>query len=83
MGLPHTHHGKLECYVPRVVLRRLAAAPGEPVLTLDGTAVFGDISGFMRPSERLARTGDEGTEERPIRLAPERARTACPGNAST
>ena len=62
MGLPHTHQGKLECYVPRVVLRRLVAAPREPVLTLDGTAVFGDISGFTRLSERLARKGDEGAE---------------------
>lgn len=54
--------GTLDCYVPRVVLRRLVDAPDEPVQTLEGTVVFADISGFTRLSERLARTGTEGAE---------------------
>jgi class 3 adenylate cyclase/tetratricopeptide (TPR) repeat protein len=54
--------GTLDCYVPRVVLRRLVQAPGELVQTLDGTIVFADISGFTRLSERLARSGTEGAE---------------------
>jgi class 3 adenylate cyclase/tetratricopeptide (TPR) repeat protein len=55
--------GALDCYVPRVVLRRLVDAPDELVQTLDGTVVFADISGFARLSERLARTGTEGAEQ--------------------
>lgn len=58
----HSYDVKLERYVPGVLLRRLVAAPHEAVLRLDGTAVFVDISGFTRLSERLARRGDEGAE---------------------
>ncbi len=54
--------GKFECYLPRVLLRRLVAAPRHAVLSLDGTAVFVDISGFTRLSERVARRGNEGAE---------------------
>ena len=57
-----THNRRFDRYVPRVLLRRLVTAPETPVLTLDGTVVFIDISGFTRLSERLARTGREGAE---------------------
>ncbi len=55
--------GTLDCYVPRVVLRRLVGCPDDPVLTLDGSVVFVDISGFTKLSERLARIGKEGAEQ--------------------
>jgi class 3 adenylate cyclase/tetratricopeptide (TPR) repeat protein len=54
--------GTLDCYVPRVVLGRLATRPDERALRAEGTAVFVDISGFTRLSERLARLGPEGAE---------------------
>ncbi len=50
-------------YLPRIVLRRVAEAPAEPVQLLDGTMVFADVSGFTRLSERLARRGTEGAEQ--------------------
>ena len=53
---------RFDRYVPRVLLRRLATAPDEPVLTLEGTVVFVDLSGFTRLSERLASKGKEGAE---------------------
>ena len=53
---------RFDRYVPRVLLRRLVTAPDKAVLTLDGTVVFVDISGFTRLSERLARQGREGAE---------------------
>jgi class 3 adenylate cyclase len=59
-GTPHT--GKFDCYVPRVLLKRLVAAPEDLVETLEGTMVFVDVSGFTRLSERLARRGREGAE---------------------
>lgn len=59
-GAPNT--GKFDCYVPRVLLTRLVAAPDDLVQTLEGTMVFVDVSGFTRLSERLARTGREGAE---------------------
>ncbi len=59
-GAPNT--GKFDCYVPRVLLTRLAVAPDDLVQTLEGTMVFVDVSGFTRLSERLARTGREGAE---------------------
>jgi class 3 adenylate cyclase/tetratricopeptide (TPR) repeat protein len=54
--------GELDCYVPRVLLRRLATASQEPVMTEAATVVFVDISGFTRLSERLSRKGKEGAE---------------------
>lgn len=54
--------GELDCYVPRVLLRRLATASDEPVMTEAATVVFVDISGFTRLSERLSRKGREGAE---------------------
>ena len=54
--------GAFDCYVPRVLARRLAVAPQERVLTLEGTVVFVDLSGFTRLSERLARKGREVPE---------------------
>jgi class 3 adenylate cyclase/tetratricopeptide (TPR) repeat protein len=57
-----TNTGSLDRYVPRVLVRHLAVAPGEPAQTLDGTVVFADLSGFTRLSERLARKGSEGAE---------------------
>lgn len=57
-----TNTRRFESYVPRGLLRRLATIPDEPVLTLEGTVVFVDISGFTRLSERLARKGKEGAE---------------------
>jgi len=53
---------KFDCYVPRGLLRRLAAAVDEPVQTLEATVVFVDLSGFTRLSERLAHKGREGAE---------------------
>ena len=51
---------KFDCYVPRVLLKRLVAARDTLVETLDGTMVFVDVSGFTRLSERLARGGRAG-----------------------
>ncbi len=45
-----------------MLLRRLLTTPRDAVLRLDGTAVFVDISGFTRLSERVARRGNEGAE---------------------
>jgi class 3 adenylate cyclase/tetratricopeptide (TPR) repeat protein len=45
-----------------VLLTWLALAPENVVQTVEGTAVFVDLSGFTRLSERLARTGKEGAE---------------------
>jgi class 3 adenylate cyclase/tetratricopeptide (TPR) repeat protein len=53
---------KFDCYVPRVLLRRLATAPEDLVQTVEGTVVFTDVSGFTRLSERLGRVGKEGSE---------------------
>lgn len=58
-----TDNRRFDCYVPRVLLERLATSPDEPALTLEGTVVFVDISGFTRLSERLARKGREGAEQ--------------------
>src|SRR5579862_5797971 len=54
--------GRLNPYVPRVLLERLASVPDAAVLTEDATVVFVDISGFTTLSERLARAGREGAE---------------------
>ena len=54
--------GALDCYVPGILLGRLARAPESRAESLQGTMVFADVSGFTRLSERLARTGKEGAE---------------------
>ncbi len=54
--------GTLERYVPRMLLARIGGARGDLVEMLEGTAVFADVSGFTRLSERLARKGQEGAE---------------------
>jgi class 3 adenylate cyclase len=53
---------KFDSFVPRVLLRRLATAPEDLVQEVEGTAVFADVSGFTRLTERLARVGKEGAE---------------------
>jgi class 3 adenylate cyclase/tetratricopeptide (TPR) repeat protein len=55
-------------YIPRLTVdwaERLAAADNERPQwqTLDATMVFGDVSGFTKMSERLARHGKVGAEE--------------------
>jgi len=54
---------RFDCYVSRVLLRRLATSREDLVQNLDGTLVFADVSGFTRLSERLARVGEEGAEQ--------------------
>jgi class 3 adenylate cyclase len=53
----------VNAYVPRIVLRHLAADPGVRAWTVDGSVVFVDISGFTKLSERLAKHGKEGAEQ--------------------
>jgi class 3 adenylate cyclase/tetratricopeptide (TPR) repeat protein len=55
--------GTIDRYVPRVLLTRLEEAPDEAVVTLEGSLVLIDISGFTRLSERLSRRGREGAED--------------------
>lgn len=57
-----SHTGKFDCYVPRVLVRRLALSAADRMQAVDGTMAFVDLSGFTRLSERLARTGKEGAE---------------------
>jgi class 3 adenylate cyclase/tetratricopeptide (TPR) repeat protein len=54
---------RLRPYLPRIVISWLQETPGTLVRELDGTAVFIDISGFTKMSERLARHGKVGAEE--------------------
>jgi class 3 adenylate cyclase/tetratricopeptide (TPR) repeat protein len=54
--------GTLDCYVPVILLGRLARAPESRAESLQGTMVFADVSGFTRLSERLVRAGKEGAE---------------------
>jgi class 3 adenylate cyclase/tetratricopeptide (TPR) repeat protein len=62
VGVGDPNARRFDCYVPRVLLTRLATAPKELVQTVEGTVVFADVSGFTRLSERLARVGKEGAE---------------------
>ena len=55
--------GTVNAYVPRIVLRHLAADPDVRTWTVDGTVAFVDISGFTKLSERLAKQGSEGAEQ--------------------
>jgi class 3 adenylate cyclase len=50
-------------YVARILQQHLANDPASRCWTTEGTAVFVDISGFTRLSERLARKGREGAEQ--------------------
>jgi class 3 adenylate cyclase/tetratricopeptide (TPR) repeat protein len=50
-------------YVPVIVRRWLVDAPDETFRAVDGSAVFVDVSGFTKLSERLARVGKLGAEE--------------------
>ena len=50
-------------YVARIVQQHLLDDPSTRYWTADGSAVFVDISGFTKLSERLARKGREGAEQ--------------------
>ncbi len=55
-------------YVPRLVVRRFAAAKGDPLAQASeerfaAAVVFVDVSGFTKLAERLAQQGPEGAEE--------------------
>ena len=50
-------------YVARILQQHLVDDPDSRCWTADGTAVFVDISGFTKLSERLARKGREGAEQ--------------------
>ena len=54
---------RLERYVPRILHHHLVDDPTSRSFTIDGTAVFVDISGFTMLSEALARKGREGAEQ--------------------
>ncbi|HMA36909.1 MAG TPA: adenylate/guanylate cyclase domain-containing protein, partial [Chloroflexia bacterium] len=57
----------LASYVPRLVVARLAADPGDPTTPtadrLRAAVLFADISGFTALAERLAEQGPTGAEE--------------------
>ena len=50
-------------YVPRILQAHLVEDAATRCWTREGTAVFVDISGFTKLSERLARKGREGAEQ--------------------
>ena len=54
---------RLSPYLPRILQHRLTAGGEDLWWTAEGTAVFIDISGFTKLSERLARKGREGSEQ--------------------
>src|SRR5437870_3141851 len=55
----------LACYVPALVLRRLArrGVLAKGAERIRGAVLFSDISGFTALTERLARRGPAGAEE--------------------
>jgi class 3 adenylate cyclase/tetratricopeptide (TPR) repeat protein len=53
----------LRPYVPDLVVGWLTRHPERRQLSLDGTLLFADISGFTRLTERLTRLGRVGAEE--------------------
>jgi class 3 adenylate cyclase len=50
-------------YVARILQNHLVADPDHRGWTVEGTAVFVDVSGFTALSEQLARKGREGAEQ--------------------
>ena len=50
-------------YVARLVVAWLRDTPGVTYRSINGTAVFADISGFTNLTEKLARRGKVGAEE--------------------
>src|SRR3954454_4270134 len=50
-------------YASRVALRWLDESPDNKHMTVDGSLVFADVSGFTPLTERLARRGKVGAEE--------------------
>jgi class 3 adenylate cyclase/tetratricopeptide (TPR) repeat protein len=50
-------------YVARILQQHLVDNPSSQYWTAEGTAVFVDVSGFTKLSERLARKGREGAEQ--------------------
>ena len=50
-------------YVARILQQHLVDNASSRYWTAEGTAVFVDISGFTKLSERLARKGREGAEQ--------------------
>jgi class 3 adenylate cyclase/tetratricopeptide (TPR) repeat protein len=63
MPLALTRNELFAPYVPRLVRTWLAENPAEISRQIEGTAVFVDVSGFTRLSERLSRRGKIGAEE--------------------
>ena len=60
---PPSDGARAGLYVPRILQQHLADDPDGRWWTADGTAVFADVSGFTKLSERLARKGREGSEQ--------------------
>ena len=60
---PTAQHDELVPYLPRLVRGLSLQADAPRALTLDGSLVSVDISGFTALSERLAAKGREGAEE--------------------
>src|SRR6185437_15873724 len=55
--------GTLAPYVARTAAAWLRDTPGVQQVTVDGTLLMADVSGFTRLSERLAQRGRIGAEE--------------------
>jgi len=60
-ALPHAE--RAIPYVARILQQHLVDDPSTRCWTREGSAVFVDISGFTKLSERLARKGREGAEQ--------------------
>jgi class 3 adenylate cyclase/tetratricopeptide (TPR) repeat protein len=63
MSLALTRNELFAPYVPRLVRSWLADTPEQTSREIEGTAVFVDVSGFTKLSERLSRRGKIGAEE--------------------
>ena len=55
--------GRANRYIARILQQQLVDHPDARHWERDGTAVFIDVSGFTRLSERLAQKGKEGAEQ--------------------